>query len=56
MTVRLLEPGYISKLELRNRIVMPPMGTQMAKSDGSVSPAQLDYYEERARPLQRKPI
>lgn len=34
---------------LNNRIVMPPMGTQMAQPDGSVSPAQLSYYEARAR-------
>lgn len=46
---RLLEPSKIGKLELRNRIVMPPMGTNFATADGSVTPHLVNYYAERAK-------
>jgi 2,4-dienoyl-CoA reductase-like NADH-dependent reductase (Old Yellow Enzyme family)/thioredoxin reductase len=36
-------------MELRNRIVMPPMVTQYASEDGSVTERQRGYYEARAR-------
>ena len=39
----------IGNLELKNRIVMPPMGTQLANPDGTVSPRQIEYYSHRAR-------
>lgn len=45
----LLEPGRIGSLELRNRILLAPMGDSFANDDGSVSDLQLAYYEARAR-------
>jgi 2,4-dienoyl-CoA reductase-like NADH-dependent reductase (Old Yellow Enzyme family) len=46
---KLLEPGYIGTLKLKNRIIMAPMGTNFATSDGFVTKRLKDYYEERAR-------
>ncbi|RPI44314.1 MAG: FAD-dependent oxidoreductase, partial [Betaproteobacteria bacterium] len=45
---RLFEPGRIGTMELRNRIAMAPMGTQMY-ADGFVTEQLKDYYEARAR-------
>lgn len=45
----LLAPGSIGSLALRNRVVMAPMGDSLAEADGSISPAQLAYFEARAR-------
>jgi 2,4-dienoyl-CoA reductase-like NADH-dependent reductase (Old Yellow Enzyme family)/thioredoxin reductase len=45
---KLFEPGWIGSLELKNRLVMPPMGTNYALKDGTVTQRQIDYYEERA--------
>jgi len=36
-------------MQLKNRIVMPPMGTNYAEAGGAVSQRMLDYYEARAR-------
>lgn len=46
---KLFEPAYIGKLQLRNRMVLPPMATMFAEEDGSVSENTIDYYEERAK-------
>jgi 2,4-dienoyl-CoA reductase (NADPH2) len=45
----LLAPGRIGALELRNRMVMAPMGEDLGDLDGMVSDAQLAYLEARAR-------
>ena len=45
----LLAPGSIGSLALRNRILMAPMGDSLANEDGSISAAQLAYFEARAR-------
>ncbi len=45
----LLAAGSIGSLALRNRILMAPMGDSLANEDGSISPAQLAYFEARAR-------
>jgi 2,4-dienoyl-CoA reductase (NADPH2) len=45
----LMSPGRIGALEIRNRILMCPMGDCLANSDGSVSERQIAYYEARAR-------
>src|SRR3954462_11065703 len=45
----LLAPGRIGALELRNRIVMAPMGEDLGDLDGQVSAAQMAYLEARAR-------
>ncbi|MBC7323316.1 MAG: FAD-dependent oxidoreductase [Acetomicrobium sp.] len=44
----LFSEGKIGNLNVRNRIVMPPMGTNFANADGSVSQVLIDYYKERA--------
>jgi len=48
-SLTLLEPIRVGTLELRNRIVMPAMGTNYANRDGSVSDRLLNYYSERAK-------
>jgi 2,4-dienoyl-CoA reductase (NADPH2) len=45
----LLSPGRIGSLELRNRILMAPMGDVLCNGDGTVSANQLAYFEARAR-------
>lgn len=44
----LLAPGTIGTLQLRNRILMAPMGEELAELDGTVGAAQLAYIEARA--------
>ncbi|MFH1087216.1 MAG: FAD-dependent oxidoreductase [Chloroflexota bacterium] len=45
---RLFQPLRIGKLQLKNRIVMPPMLTRYS-TDGTVTGQQIDYYRARAR-------
>jgi 2,4-dienoyl-CoA reductase (NADPH2) len=45
----LLAPGRIGSLELRNRILMCPMGDSLCEADGTVSPNQAAYFEARSR-------
>ena len=45
----LLAPGRIGSLELRNRILMCPMGHHLSNADGSVSANEAAYFEARAR-------
>ena len=45
----LLAPGRIGALELRNRVLMAPMGEDLGDLDGMVSDAQIAYLEARAR-------
>ncbi|HEX7621156.1 MAG TPA: FAD-dependent oxidoreductase [Anaerolineales bacterium] len=45
---RLLSPGSIAGIPVRNRIVMPAMGTNMADG-GFVNDAILNHYAERAK-------
>lgn len=45
---RLFQPGRIGSLEVKNRLVMPPMATGLALKDGTVTDRQIDYYAERA--------
>lgn len=46
---KLLEPAKLGSLNLKNRFVMPPMCTRLARPDGSVTQKLIDYYVERAR-------
>jgi 2,4-dienoyl-CoA reductase-like NADH-dependent reductase (Old Yellow Enzyme family)/thioredoxin reductase len=46
---KLFEPGKIGRLQLKNRIIMPPMVTRYVNDDGSISERALNYYGERAR-------
>ncbi len=46
---RLMEPGRIGSVELRNRVVMCPMGVLYSNTDGSISDNEAAFYEARAR-------
>ncbi|HEY32430.1 MAG TPA: FAD-dependent oxidoreductase [Dehalococcoidia bacterium] len=46
---RLFEPGQIGKMQVKNRIVMPPMGTGYHDKGGYVSQRLIDYLEARAK-------
>jgi len=46
---RLFEPGFIGTMEVKNRIVMPPMGSAHATADGYVTDRMKDYYAARAK-------
>jgi 2,4-dienoyl-CoA reductase-like NADH-dependent reductase (Old Yellow Enzyme family) len=45
----LLTTGRIGKVEIKNRIVMPPMTTRLADEDGSVTAHTINYYMARVR-------
>lgn len=45
----LLSVGYIGNVKLRNRIIMPPMETNLPSIAGEVTEPLLRYYEERAK-------
>lgn len=45
----LFTPFSIGKMEVKNRLVMAPMGTYAAAMDGSVSDTLARYFEERAK-------
>ncbi len=45
----LLTPARIGSVEIRNRIVMPPMTTRTADEDGYVTDDTIAYYLARAR-------
>ena len=46
---RLFQAGRIGRIQIRNRIVMPAMGTNFTGLDGVVCDRNLQYYRERAR-------
>ncbi|WP_154949816.1 oxidoreductase [Klebsiella grimontii] len=45
----LFSPLTINGMTIKNRIIMPPMGTNLASMNGEVTQEQIDYYELRAR-------
>lgn len=45
----LFNKGTIGKLTLKNRIVMPPMETNLSGPEGEITDHQIRYYEERAK-------
>jgi 2,4-dienoyl-CoA reductase-like NADH-dependent reductase (Old Yellow Enzyme family)/thioredoxin reductase len=45
----MFKPGRIGRMEIRNRIVMAPMGTYLGGRDGLVTDRMKSYYAERAR-------
>jgi 2,4-dienoyl-CoA reductase-like NADH-dependent reductase (Old Yellow Enzyme family)/thioredoxin reductase len=45
----LFQKARIGAMELRNRIVMAPIGTNLADAGGAVTPALISWYAERAR-------
>jgi len=46
---KLCQPSRIGQMELRNRMVMAPMGTNFAAEDGHATERTRNYYEERAK-------
>lgn len=46
---KLFTPIKIGAMDVKNRLVMPAMGTNLASHDGSVSQELISYYTERAR-------
>lgn len=46
---KLLEPGRIGTMTLKNRGVMMPMATEQADRFGVPTPRQIRYYQERAK-------
>jgi 2,4-dienoyl-CoA reductase-like NADH-dependent reductase (Old Yellow Enzyme family) len=48
---RLLDPLKVGSIELRNRIVMPPMATNYANSKGEVTDELVKHYADRAKDL-----
>jgi len=46
---KLFEPIKIGTMEVKNRFVVPPMGTNFANPDGSVSQQLIDYLVSRAK-------
>lgn len=46
---KLLSPIKTGTLELKNRFVVPPMATNLAHEDGTVSRALIDYWVARAK-------
>jgi 2,4-dienoyl-CoA reductase-like NADH-dependent reductase (Old Yellow Enzyme family) len=45
----LLTPGHIGNVEIKNRIVMPPMTTRLADAEGFVTESTIAYYMARVR-------
>jgi 2,4-dienoyl-CoA reductase-like NADH-dependent reductase (Old Yellow Enzyme family)/thioredoxin reductase len=45
----LFQTGQIGPLKLRNRIVMAPLGTNLADANGAVTPQMINWYVERAK-------
>lgn len=45
---RLLSPGQIGSLELKNRLFQTAMGTNLANENGTISGDSIGYYEARA--------
>lgn len=45
----LFRPGRIGKMELKNRIIKPAMGTNYASQDGYVTQPLKDFYSQTAR-------
>ena len=45
----LLTPARIGQVEIKNRIVMPPMTTRLADEDGFVTEHTINYYMARVR-------
>ena len=49
MTSALFQPGYIGKMQLKNRIVFPAVATKLPSAVGEVSDDYVAFLEERAR-------
>lgn len=49
MFEKLFEAGKIGNLEIKNRLVVPPMLTEYATEDGRLTERYISYYEEKAK-------
>jgi 2,4-dienoyl-CoA reductase-like NADH-dependent reductase (Old Yellow Enzyme family)/thioredoxin reductase len=45
----LFSPLTVKRMTLKNRIVMPPMGTNFASASGEINDHHIKYYEQRAK-------
>lgn len=45
---KLLSPGKIGTMELKNRFVVPSMGTNFGNYEGFVTDRMIEYYRARA--------
>ncbi|MGL4971740.1 MAG: NADH:flavin oxidoreductase, partial [Culicoidibacterales bacterium] len=45
----LFQPGKIGILEIKNRLIVPPMLSQFASDEGEMTERYIRYYEEKAR-------
>ncbi len=45
----ILSPITVKNMKIPNRVVMPPMGTNLGNADGTVSEATIAYLKRRAR-------
>jgi len=46
---KMFEPTAIGTMEVKNRLIMAPMGTRLANESGAVTQRQIEYYAERAK-------
>ena len=46
---KIFEPLQVKRMMLKNRVIMPPMGTNFANMDGTFNEDHLSYYEQRAK-------
>ncbi|MBI2908482.1 MAG: FAD-dependent oxidoreductase [Chloroflexi bacterium] len=46
---KLFEAGRIGTMELKNRLVMAPMGSHAWDAEGNITDRMIDYYVERAK-------
>ena len=49
MFENMFKPGKIGNLEIKNRLVVPPMLSEYADEDGNLTERYIRYYEEKAK-------
>lgn len=49
MLKKIFEPGRIGNLEVKNKLIVPPMLTEFAAEDGRLTERYIRYYEEKAK-------
>lgn len=45
----ILQPGYLGRVRIRNRVIMSPMSSNLCGSNGEVTPQMISYYGARAQ-------
>lgn len=46
---KMFTPGEIGNMKVKNRLIVPPMLTEYAAEDGSLTKRYIRYYEEKAK-------